>query len=126
VRTISFIFKYSVISFLSWCFFDPIMETNETILAYVGFTVIELPLTVLFSLVCGFIVFDILKRRIWWQIGYFIARKKYNNGCHKFVHYKGKDCSCFNPHNRHRGSFAYYGPLVLSRWFVRKFICEEF
>ncbi|MBU1557341.1 hypothetical protein KKC45_00020 [Patescibacteria group bacterium] len=120
-------FKYLIISFLGYSFFNFFYEISKRITKYLGFDIFGVILVVVFSLISSFILFEVLKRVIWWNIGCIIAEKKYNNARHEHIIYQGPGCPCCNnPHNHHKGSFAYYGPLTLSKKFVRVYICKYF
>lgn len=71
----------------------------------------------------------------WFRIGYVLCKKKYNGGkCSKAVcKYKCEewngyvDCDHrYEIHRIHWESMPSYGPLLLSRKFVRKYVCEGF
>jgi len=78
---------------------------------------------ILLILLC--ILFFLARRFVWWRLGALICEKYYNGG--ECLHSRRQGCGCGwdDPH-RHRGELMSYGPLILSRSFVRKKVCEHF
>ena len=79
----------------------------------------------IFIIILLIVLFFIARKHIWWPLGYWIAVKKYNKGRCNEAGKRGCGCGCGDPH-RHHNEFKEYGPLTLSRKFVRKHICEHF